>query len=185
MEVDFAGRRLALVGGDLTEMATDAIVNAANSALQHGGGVAGAIVRKGGRVIQDESDRIGHCPLGGAVITSAGRLKARHVIHTVGPVMGDGDEAAKLTLCVRSALALADRHALKSIAFPAISTGIFGVPVSLAAEALLSEAYRYLGEERTGLERVVFCLYSADDHAEFEAALQRIAGGSFGRSPDG
>ena len=88
--------QLELLEGDITEMTTDAIVNAANSHLKHGGGVAGAIVRKGGRIIQDESDKIGYCAVGEAVITGAGRLKAKHVIHTVGPRMGEGNEDEKL-----------------------------------------------------------------------------------------
>src|SRR5574341_1310972 len=112
-----------LVSADLTERDVDAIVNAANSRLQHGGGVAGAIVRKGGRVIQDESDKIGYVPVGGAVITTAGKLKARHVIHTVGPRMGEGDEDNKLKKAINSVLALASEKGFKSISVPAISAG--------------------------------------------------------------
>ena len=93
---------LRLVSADLTERDVDAIVNAANTHLQHGGGVAGAIVRKGGRIIQDESNAIGYVPVGGAAITSAGKLKARFVIHTVGPMMGEGDEDNKLKKAINS-----------------------------------------------------------------------------------
>src|SRR5512146_3337414 len=98
---------LRLVSADLTERDVDAIVNAANSRLQHGGGVAGAIVRKGGRIIQDESDRIGYVPVGGAALTTGGKLKARYVIHAVGPRMGEGDEETKLKNAINSVLNLA------------------------------------------------------------------------------
>ena len=98
-EVTIKGVRLRVLRGDLTEARTDAIVNAANSHLQHGGGVAGAIVRKGGRIIQEESNRIGFVPVGKAAITGAGALKARFVIHTVGPMWGEGDEAGKTSVC--------------------------------------------------------------------------------------
>jgi O-acetyl-ADP-ribose deacetylase (regulator of RNase III) len=167
-------KRLSLVQADLTEQQTDAIVNAANTRLQHGGGVAAAIVRKGGAAIQQESDRIGHCPRGGAVLTGAGRLACRHVIHTVGPMMGDGDEDAVLRACVRSCLELAAQHGLNSVAFPAISTGIYGVPVSAAAHALLSEALRYLSESAGGPEQVIFCLYADADLNAFRKALSEL-----------
>src|SRR3990170_6855949 len=114
---------LELLEGDITELDVEVLVNAANDRLQLGGGVAGAIRRKGGAAIQEECNRIGGTPVGTAVITGAGKLKAKHVIHAVGPRMGDGDEDRKLASAVRSALALADRHQLRSIAIPAISTG--------------------------------------------------------------
>src|SRR5512143_2102970 len=107
VEKKIAGTTIRLVSADLTERDVDAIVNAANSHLQHGGGVAGAIVRKGGRIIQDESDRIGYVPVGSAAVTTAGALKARNVIHAVGPRMGEGNEHEKLKQAVRSVLALA------------------------------------------------------------------------------
>jgi O-acetyl-ADP-ribose deacetylase (regulator of RNase III) len=113
---------LELTEGDITEMDTDAIVNAANSYLKHGGGVAGAIVRKGGRIIQDESDKIGYCPVGQAVITGAGSLKAKHVIHTVGPRMGEGKEDDKLKNATLNSLKLADSEGLESITFPPLSS---------------------------------------------------------------
>ena len=117
---------IRLVSADLTEREVDAIVNAANTRLQHGGGVAGAIVRKGGQVIQDESDRIGYVPVGGAAITTGGTLKARYVIHAVGPRIGEGDEDNKLKQAINSVLALATEEKLRSISIPAISAGIFG-----------------------------------------------------------
>ena len=113
-EVSVRGIRIRLIRGDLTEADADAIVNAANSRLQHGGGVAGAIVRKGGRIIQEESNVIGYVPVGGAAITGAGKLKARYVIHTVGPVWGEGDEEAKLRSAVRSTLKLATERGLRN-----------------------------------------------------------------------
>jgi O-acetyl-ADP-ribose deacetylase (regulator of RNase III) len=164
---------LALVEGDLTELDVDAVVNAANSALQLGGGVAGAIRSKGGPTIQAECDRIGEIPVGTAAITGGGKLKARRVIHAVGPRIGEGDEERKLAGAVRSSLALADRHGLRSIAFPAISTGIFGYPIADAARVMLAETIRYL-EAKTGLTRVVFCLFGQDALRTFERALKEL-----------
>src|SRR5512147_568686 len=121
MEVKIAGRTLGLVEGDITEMDTDAIVNAANAQLVLGGGVAGAIRRKGGPQIQAECDKIGGTFVGGAVITTGGKLKAKHVIHAVGPRMGEGDEDDKLKNATLNSLKVADENRLKSVAFPAIS----------------------------------------------------------------
>src|SRR5512139_197799 len=128
MEVKIAGRTLELVEGDITELDTDAIVNAANARLVLGGGVAGAIRRKGGPAIQAECDRIGGTFVGGAVLTTGGKLKAKYVIHAVGPQMGEGDEDKKLRNAALNSLKLADEHHLRSLAFPAISAGIFGFP---------------------------------------------------------
>jgi O-acetyl-ADP-ribose deacetylase (regulator of RNase III) len=151
-----------LVTGDLTEMRTDAIVNAANSLLAHGGGVAGAISQKGGPTIQEESDlwvRVrGPVLAGSCAITSAGRLPTRYVIHAVGPRMGEGDEEAKLRLATLSSLETAEKHHLQSIAFPAVSTGIFGYPLDRCADGMLSTVIDYANGE-TRLERIVFCLY--------------------------
>lgn len=135
------GAILRLVHGDLTEEAVDAIVNAANAHLEHGGGVAGAIVRRGGPSIQAESDEWirQHGPAGHdrPALTSAGRLPSRYVIHAVGPVWGEGDEDAKLAGAVTSALALADDQSFASLALPAISTGIFGFPKARGARVIL------------------------------------------------
>jgi O-acetyl-ADP-ribose deacetylase (regulator of RNase III) len=161
---------LELIQADITEMDTDAIVNAANKDLKHGGGVAGAIVRKGGTVIQEESDRIGGTHVGGAVITAAGTLKARHVIHAVGPMMGEGDEDRKLRDATLNSLKLADEHKLTSISFPAISTGIFGYPLDRCARVMLDTTIEYL-KGKTGLRRVVFCLFDERALGEFTAAL--------------
>ncbi len=173
MEVNIAGRTLELVQGDITEMDTDAIVNAANAQLVLGGGVAGAIRRKGGPRIQEECDQIGGTFVGGAVITTGGQLKARHVIHAVGPRMGEGAEDEKLRNATLNSLKRADEHRLKSIAFPAISTGIFGFPIQRCAKIMLTTAVEYLRGD-TALERVVFCLYGQDSFEVFARQLQRI-----------
>jgi O-acetyl-ADP-ribose deacetylase (regulator of RNase III) len=173
MEVNIAGRTLELAQGDITEMDTDAIVNAANAQLVLGGGVAGAIRRKGGPQIQKECDRIGGTFVGGAVITTGGKLKARHVIHAVGPRRGEGDEDEKLRNATFNSLKLADEHRLKSIAFPALSTGIFGFPIQRCAEIMLATTVEYLRGD-TRLERVVFCLYGQDSFEVFAGQLRRI-----------
>ena len=149
---------LEIIQGDITEQDTDAIVNAANAALQMGGGVAGAIRRKGGPKIQEECNKIGGTYVGGAVITTGGNLKAKYVIHAVGPRWGEGNEDEKLRNATLNSLKLADEKNLKSISFPAISTGIFGFPMKRASEIMLRTTVEYLKGE-TGLERVVYVLY--------------------------
>jgi O-acetyl-ADP-ribose deacetylase len=163
---------LELVQGDITDLDVEAIVNAANQHLQLGAGVAGAIRAKGGPSIQEECDRIGGTPVGTAVMTGAGHLKARQVIHAVGPRMGEGDEDKKLASAVRAALALADRRGLKSIALPAISTGIFGFPIERAARIMLTEVQRFL-QGGTKLDRVVLCLYDEAAFGVFKKELRR------------
>jgi len=153
-------RDIRLVQGDITERDTDAIVNAANSHLQHGGGVAGAIVRKGGQIIQDESDKIGFTPVGHAVLTSAGRLSAKFVIHAVGPRMGEGDEENKLKNAVENSLLLASEKGLQSISMPAISSGIFGFPKDRCAKILVRESVDFLKKQtKSSLKVVEFCIY--------------------------
>ncbi|MCL4707354.1 macro domain-containing protein [bacterium] len=179
METRINHTTVKLVDADLTEMEVDAIVNAANAALQLGGGVAGAIRRKGGPAIQQECDKIGGTPVGTAVITTGGNLKARHVIHAVGPMMGEGDEDQKLRGATLSSLRVADENHLKSIAFPAVSTGIFGFPLERCAEIMLNTTIDYL-EGETALEEVVFCLWGKEAYGVFEKALNRLsqAGGN-------
>ena len=162
-----------LVKGDITELEVDAIVNAANSRLKMGGGVAGAILRKGGWSIQEECDRIGYCQVGGAVITGAGKLKAKYVIHAVGPRMGEGDEDRKLRNATLNSLKLAEKHGIKSIAFPAISTGIFGFPKDRCAKIMLRTAVDYL-KAGSSIERVIFCLYDDETYQIFAEELNRI-----------
>lgn len=164
--------QLDIIEGDLTDLDVDAIVNPANEDLQLGGGVAGAILKKGGEAIQEECDRIGHVAVGQAVMTVAGNLTAKHVIHSVGPRMGEGDEDRKLSSAVRSALALADRNSLRSIGLPAISTGNFGFPMDRAARIMLTEIHRYL-QGGTKIERVVVVLWDDDAFQTFRRELRR------------
>ena len=172
LSIQLEGTQLELAEGDITELDVDAIVNAANEELKLGSGVAGAIREKGGPSIQEECDRIGGTPVGTAVLTGGGELKARHVIHAVGPRMGEGDEDRKLQSAIRSSLALADRHGLKSIALPAISTGVFGFPVDRCARILLTEVYRYL-QGGTKIERVVVSLWGDENFEIFKRELRR------------
>jgi O-acetyl-ADP-ribose deacetylase (regulator of RNase III) len=173
MKVRINNATLELLEADITEMKTDAIVNAANSKLVLGGGVAGAIAKKGGPSIQTECDRIGATPVGTAAITGAGNLKTKHVIHAVGPRQGEGDEDNKLANATRSALTVADENNLKSIAFPAISTGIFGFPINRCAEIMLSTTIEYLAGD-TGLERVVYCLFDSESYKAFANTLRNL-----------
>jgi O-acetyl-ADP-ribose deacetylase (regulator of RNase III) len=165
---------LELILGDITDLDTDAIVNASNSSLRLGGGVAGAIRRKGGPQIQEECNKIGGAPVGTAVMTTGGRLKAKYVIHAVGPMHGDEHEDEKLKDATLNSLILADKHQLKSIAFPAISTGIFGFPRDRCATIMLSTTIAYL-EGPTQLEKVIYCLYDQDTFETFESNLRTLA----------
>ncbi len=140
----YKGVKVEIVRGDLTEEDTEAIVNAANSYLKHGGGVAGAIVRKGGRIIQEESDSIGYVPVGKAALTGAGSLKAKYVIHAVGPRWGEGDEDIKLESAVKSALEIVKKNSIKSVSLPAISTGIFGFPKERGARIILKSIKEFI-----------------------------------------
>ncbi|HOQ04913.1 MAG TPA: macro domain-containing protein [Anaerohalosphaeraceae bacterium] len=170
-----ADKTIELVQGDITEQDTDAIVNAANSQLIMGGGVAGAIRRKGGPSIQEECDQKAPVPVGGAVLTGAGNLKARYVIHAVGPRMGEGNEDRKLKQAALNSLKVADTHYLQSIAFCAISTGIFGYPIDRCARILLRTARDFLqNNPQTSLQRVVFCLFDRPAYETFAAALKEL-----------
>ncbi|HXX80693.1 MAG TPA: macro domain-containing protein [Thermodesulfovibrionales bacterium] len=167
---------LRLVQGDITERDVDALVNAANSYLQHGGGVAGAIVRKGGVIIQKESDRIGFVPVGNAAITGAGKLAARYVIHAVGPRMGEGDEDNKLKSAVLSSLVLTSGKGMKSISMPAISSGIFGFPKNRCAEILVTTALRYINENPgTHIELIEFCVYDDLTTEYFRTEFEKLS----------
>jgi O-acetyl-ADP-ribose deacetylase (regulator of RNase III) len=173
MNVELNGRSLELIEGDLTELNVDAVVNAANSHLILGGGVAGAIARKGGPAIQRECDQIGGTPVGTAVITTGGNLKARHVIHAVGPRMGEGREDEKLASATRASLEVAEDNGLTSIAFPAISTGIFGYPIDRCAKIMLGVAVDRLKSE-TPLKKVIFCLFGREAFEVFEQTLKSL-----------
>lgn len=168
------GKQLVLLQGDLTEMETDAIVNAANKNLILGAGVAGAIGTKGGAAIQAECNRIGGVPVGGAAITTGGNLKARYVIHAVGPRMGEGDEDRKLADATRNSLNLAHEEKLTSIAFPAISSGIFGFPKNRCARIMLGTVLEALRGGDTSLEKVVFCLWEEETFLIFEETIKDL-----------
>ena len=163
--------------GDITRVAADAIVNAANSALAGGGGVDGAIHRAGGPSIMLELDHIrakaGGCPTGSAVVTGAGRLPARFVFHAVGPVYRGGKhgEADLLASCYRTCLALAEEHAIHTIAFPSISTGVYGYPIQEAARIALGEITQHLGQQGPKLVEVKFVLFSDADYQVYASCL--------------
>ncbi len=174
-EHNLANKTLRLVMGDITERDVDAIVNAANSYLQHGGGVAGAIVKKGGSIIQEESNKIGFVPVGSSAITTAGKLPAKYVIHTVGPKMGEGDEDNKLKNAILSALKLASEKGLKSISIPAISSGIFGFPKDRCAHILVSEAKKFLESNiDTSINIIEFCIYDEDTLGYFKKEFDKL-----------
>ena len=169
------GKTLRLVQGDITERDVNAIVNAANSYLQHGGGVAGAIVKKGGKIIQEESNKIGYTPVGTAVITVAGKLPAKFVIHAVGPRMGEGDEDNKLKSAVLSSLKLASEKGLCSISIPAISSGIFGFPKDRCAKILVHESARFLKENKeSSLNLVEFCIFDDSTLVYFKKEFENL-----------
>ncbi len=179
-ELRIGDRVLAIVRGDITLIPANAIVNAANSALAGGGGVDGAIHRAGGPAIMAElrsrygADR--HCPTGSAVITGAGQLPARWVIHAVGPIWrgGGAGEAELLASAYRTSLQLADERSARSITFPAISCGVYGYPLDEGARIALEAVRDYLAGASTGLERATFVLFSDDTFQAFELALSRI-----------
>ncbi len=164
---------LVITEGDITEQAVDVIVNAANAQLVLGSGVAGAIREKGGEKIQEECDRLGGTYVGGAVLTGGGDLKAKHVIHAVGPRMGEGDEDTKLRNATMNSLLLAEEHDLKTIAFPAISTGVYGFPIGKCADIMLTIVVEFL-KRPTKLEKVVFCLWGKESYDVFKESLNRI-----------
>ncbi|MGC1108159.1 MAG: macro domain-containing protein [Candidatus Acidiferrales bacterium] len=165
--------KIVLLQGDLTEMDVDAIVNAANNDLQLGGGVAGAIRRKGGAEIQHECDAIGSIPVGGAAITSGGRLKARHVIHAASMQLGGATTANALRASTAHSLRIAAQNGIKTIAFPAVGTGIAGFSMDDCAEIMLAEAVRHL-QSPTSLERIYFVLFDASSLATFEQTWKKI-----------
>jgi len=162
--------------GDLTEMDTDAIVNAANNDLKLGGGVAGAIRQKGGPQIQAECDKIGTIPVGGAAITSSGKLKARYVIHAASMQLGGPTSAQSLRTSTAHALRIAAQHGLKSIAFPAVGTGIAGFPLRDCAEIMLRETARHF-EGKTSLEKVYFVLFDRQAQQVFEQVFEEMLSG--------
>ena len=166
--------RIDIVHGDITRLEVDAIVNAANSTLLGGGGVDGAIHRVAGPELLEECKTLGGAKTGEAKITKGYRLPAKHVIHTVGPVWRGGreHEAALLATCYRNSLKLAVANDVKSIAFPAISCGIYGYPVDEATAIAVREVLKFLRSEPS-IEHVIFVAFGQDVHAAYERALER------------
>jgi O-acetyl-ADP-ribose deacetylase (regulator of RNase III) len=178
MEVTINKVKVSMIQGDITGQATDAIVNAANSSLMGGGGVDGAIHRAGGTAILEECKKIvarqGRLPTGKAVITTGGNLKARYVIHTVGPIWhgGSRNEAELLRSAYYECLKLATENKLASISFPSISTGAYGYPVDEAAKIAVSTVVSFLKEQATPLKDVVFVLFDSRTYQSYHSALQ-------------
>ncbi len=167
--------KLELVQGDITRVDADAIVNAANSSLQGGGGVDGAIHRAAGPELLAECRTVGRCPAGQAKLTKGYRLPARHVIHTVGPVWhgGNQSEEAVLARCYKSVFALVEQHGLRSVAFPSISTGVYGFPITRAAPIALREIHAALAR-LPRLEKVTVVLFSSADLETYQRALAAL-----------
>lgn len=165
--------RIEILKGDLTEMDTDAIVNAANNDLQHGGGVAGAIRRKGGNVIQEESNVIGSIPVGGAAVTSGGNLKARYVIHAASMQLGGRTTPHALRSSTAHSLRIAAQKGLKTISFPAVGTGIAGFPMEECAEIMLAEVGAHLKQD-TSVEKVFFVLFDDEALKTFKKVWRRM-----------
>jgi O-acetyl-ADP-ribose deacetylase (regulator of RNase III) len=165
---------IRLIKGDITDQNVDVIVNPANSYLKHGGGVAGAIVRKGGKIIQTESDKIGFVPVGSSVITTSGELPCQAIIHTVGPKMGEGNEDLKLSKSLHSSLSLASDNSYKSISIPAISSGIFGFPKDRCANILLDESIKFLQNNNTNLETIEFCIIDNETLFHFKNKFKKL-----------
>jgi O-acetyl-ADP-ribose deacetylase len=174
--------QLQLIKGDITKIAVDAIVNAANSQLAGGGGVDGAIHRAGGPDIMRELDeiraRIGRCETGSAVVTGAGRLPAKYVIHAVGPIYQDGKhgEPQQLEGCYTAALGLAAERDARSISFPSISTGVYGYPLEEAAQIALRAVSGWLRDHSEPVRVVKLVQFSDHDHAVYRAHAQKLRG---------
>jgi len=179
-EVRINQARLSIIQGDITRQTTDAIVNATNSGLMGGGGVDGAIHRAGGPAILQECKQIvakqGRLPTGKAVITSGGNLRAKHVIHTVGPIWQGGNkgEAALLESAYRESLKLAAEHNLISVSFPSISTGAYGYPVAEAARVAIKAIVSFLGEKVSSVKEVVFVLFDSRTYEAYSSALEEV-----------
>src|SRR6266508_1185347 len=176
MKVKIGKTTLVVERGDITDAEVDAVVNAANSELWMGAGVAGAMKRKGGVVIEEEALRLGPIDIGEAVLTVAGNLPATHVIHaaTMGKDLRTDPE--KIASATRSTLALAEKHKMESIAFPALGSGVGGVPPAQSAEAMLSTVVEHVRTGKTNLQKVVFVLYQDEALKAFSDALRRLAG---------
>jgi O-acetyl-ADP-ribose deacetylase (regulator of RNase III) len=163
---------------DITKEKTDAIVNAANSHLAHGGGVAFAIAKAGGSIVNKESkeyvEKYGPVPTGETAVTSAGKMPAKYVIHTVGPIWGEGEEDEKLERAFYNSLLKADEMKLKSISFPAVSSGIYGFPKERCAKIFFETVKKFLKERDTSLELIKMCLFSKKDYEVFEKVMEEV-----------
>lgn len=168
------GKKIRIVEGNIALLDVEAVVNAANKFLKLGGGVAGAIRTYGGPLIQEECDRLAPIDVGQAVITGGGNLKAKYVIHAVGPVNGEGNEEAKLASATLSSLRIAKEKKIKDIAFPAISTGIFGFPVEKCSEIMLQAAMDFLRKSDFPKE-ILFCLYGQEAYSVFLKTLDKLS----------
>ncbi len=179
-EIMIGQTKFSIVQGDITKQTTDAVVNAANPGLMGGGGVDGAIHRAGGSAILEECKQIvaeqGRLPTGKAVITTGGNLKARHVIHTVGPVWrgGSSHEADLLASAYRESLKVAAENNLTSVSFPSISTGVYGYPVGEASRVAVKAVVSFLKEQPTSLKEVVFVLFDSGTYQAYSSALREI-----------
>jgi O-acetyl-ADP-ribose deacetylase len=159
MIISIGKKEVRIIQADITETDCEALVNPANSDLILGGGVAGAIRKKGGSSIQEACNKIGHCPVGEAVLTAAGDLEVSYVVHAVGPRLGEGEEDTKLRNATLNSLKVAEEKKVLSIAFPAISTGIFGFPIDRCANIMLEVVHGFLENELVKLMRVDFVLF--------------------------
>jgi O-acetyl-ADP-ribose deacetylase (regulator of RNase III) len=182
MEIIINKTKLSIIQGDITNQASNAIVNAANPSLMGGGGVDGAIHRAGGPAILEECKQIvakqGRLPTGKAVITTGGNLEAKYVIHTVGPIWhgGSRNEAELLASAYRESLKVATENKLASISFPSISTGAYGYPVDEAARIALKTVASFLKEQSTSLKEITFVLFDSRTYEGYCSALQEIKG---------
>jgi len=168
------GVTLALIRGNIVEVHADAIVNAANSGLRGGGGVDGAIHRAGGPSIMEECRKIGGCPTGKAVVTTAGRLPAKYIFHAVGPIYSGGtDDERLLASAYQSCLNLAEQHQVKSISFPSLSTGIYGYPLELAAPIALRTIIEHI-KKPTCLQQVLMVLFGESAYKVHEGVLNKL-----------
>jgi O-acetyl-ADP-ribose deacetylase (regulator of RNase III) len=180
MSFKIENTEIEVVQGDITLLDVEAIVNPANTFLMHTGGLAAQIAKRGGMIIQQESKKIGNVPTGSAVLTRGGNLKAEHVIHAVGPKYKDGKsgEAEKLASAVTSALDIAHKKKLKSVAIPAISSGIFGYPVAESSKIIVDSIVEYFNskkkaKEETTIEKVILCLFDEEAFNNFVSSLEK------------
>ncbi len=176
MKVKIGSTTISIDRGDITEAEVDAVVNAANAELWMGAGVAGAIKRKGGTVIEEEAVRQGPIEPGEAVLTVAGNLPATHVIHAATMGLDLKADADKVMAATRSSLAIAEKHKMASIAFPALGSGVGGVPPARSADVMISTVVEHVRKGKTSLQKVAFVLYQDEAFKAFSDALKRVAG---------